>query len=70
MNKKSAFQKCIPIVGGFFDKKERYIQRYKEDLKHASSSYEVKRATQKLELWKKKEPQISITLESIDEIRN
>ena len=70
MNKKTAFKKCIPLVGGFFDKKEHYIQRYEKDLKLASTPYEVKNATQKLELWKSKQPQISITLESINEIRN
>jgi len=70
MNKKTAFKKCIPLVGGFFDKKERYIQRYEKDLKLASTPFEAKKATQKLELWKSKQPQISITLESINEIRN
>ena len=70
MNKKTAFKKCIPLVGEFFDKKEHYIQRYEKDLKLASTPFEVKKATQKLELWKSKQPQISITLESINEIRN
>ena len=70
MNKKSAFKKCVPLVGGFFDKRKEYIKKYTADIDIAKTPYELARAKAKLELWKNKEPQISITLESIDDIRN
>jgi len=69
MNKRSAFKKCVPLIGGFYDKREHYLKRYENDLKSATTIYEVGKAKQKLELWTNKEPQISITLEPIDEIR-
>jgi len=69
MNKKSAFKKCIPLLGGFYDKREHYLKRYKSDIKSATTIYELGKAKTKLELWEQKDPQISITLESIDEIR-
>ena len=69
MDKKNAFKKCVPLVGGFFDRREQYIQRYSTEIKEATDAYKLKRAKEKLALWQKKEPQISITLEPINEIR-
>jgi hypothetical protein len=69
MDKKHAFKKCIPLVGGFFDRREEYMQRYTTEIKMANQPHDLKRAKEKFALWEKKEPQISITLESIDEIR-
>ena len=70
MNKKSAFKKCTPLVGGFFDRREQYMRRYAAEIESAETIYELGKAKAKLELWTNKEPQISITLESIDEIRD
>ena len=69
MDKKYAFKKCIPLIGGFFDRREEYMERYAAEIKTATNPESRKRAKEKLTLWKNKEPQISITLESIDEIR-
>lgn len=68
MNKKSAFKKCVPLIGGFTDRREDYIKRYSEDVGLATSPRKLAIANQKLELWKKKEPQMSISLESINDI--
>tara|TARA_A100001011_G_scaffold392400_1_gene479890 strand:+ start:4430 stop:5113 length:684 start_codon:yes stop_codon:yes gene_type:complete len=68
MNKSTAFKKCIPLIGGFFDKRERYLQKYADDISNAQTDYELKVAKEKLELWEGKPSQISIVLESIDEL--
>ena len=68
MNKSTAFKKCVPLIGGFVDKREQYLKKYTEDITTATTAYELKRAKEKLKLWESKPPQISILLEPIDEL--
>ena len=69
MHKSSAFQKCVPLIGSFSDRSEKFIAQYTKALEEAITPAQRSYAKQKLEMWKKKGPQIAISLESIDEIR-
>ena len=68
MNKSTAFKKCTPLIGDFIDKREKYLEKYSADLASARTPYELKIAKEKISLWEKKPPQISIILEPIDEL--
>jgi hypothetical protein len=69
MHKSSAFQKCVPLIGGFSDRSEKFIAQYTKALEEATTATQRSYAKQKIEMWKKKGPQIAISLESIDDIR-
>ena len=67
MNKTTAFQKCVPLIGGFIDKREVYIKKYTEAISAAQTPAELRKAKEKLSSWEKKPPQISISLEPVDD---
>ena len=68
MNKSTAFQKCIPLIGNFIDKRDLYIEKYNEALRTAETPTQLRQAKEKLSSWKKKPPQISISLEPVNDI--
>lgn len=68
LNKHVAFKKCIPLVGGFDDKRLEYMEKYEEQMNTATTEKEKETAAQKLEMWYNKTSQYRIQLEDINEI--
>ena len=68
MHKGRGFAKCTPLIGSFTDKREMYIKKYTEDAMNATVHGQKSRALKKLELWKSKPVQISISLEPINDL--
>lgn len=68
LDKNSAFKKCIPLVGGFVDKREEYMEMYKSRMASAETEKEKETAAQKLELWYNKPSHYKIHLEGLDDI--
>ena len=67
MNKSTAFQKCIPLIGGFIDKRDVYMKKYREAIADAKTPAQRRIAKEKLSSWEKKPPQISISLEPVND---
>ena len=68
LDKNSAFKKCTPLVGGFVDKREEYMEMYKARISSAETEKEKETAAQKLELWYNKPSHYKIHLEGLDDI--
>jgi hypothetical protein len=68
LNKHLAFKKCIPLVGGFVDKRLEYMTKYEEAMSTAETEKERETAAQKLEMWYNKTSQFRIQLEDLNEI--
>ena len=70
INKRTAFKKCIPLVGSFHDKRKAYMERYEREMCEAETEGQRKKAAQKLEMWYNKPSCYSIQLESLNEIQS
>ncbi len=68
LRKSTAFKKCVPIIGGFTDKRSMYIEKYSKEKISAETECQRKIAAQKLDLWYNKTSQFSIQLEPVHEI--
>ena len=69
MKKHSAFKKCTPLIGGFTDKKNVFLDSYREKYKAAKTNTMKSKYLKKIELWENKDSQFSIQLESVDGIK-
>ena len=67
MHKSSAFKKCIPLIGSFTDRRDFYLEKYKNKLSEAKTTHEKLTISDKIKLWESKDPQISIDLEPLNE---
>ena len=68
LKKSSAFKKCVPLVGGFSNKRKQYMARYLEESLNGPTSYARNKAEQKYQMWYNKEDSYSIQLESVNEL--
>ena len=68
LKKSSAFKKCAPLVGGFRNLRQGWIDEYLSRLESARTPQEAKTAEQKLAMWYNKPDSYSIQLESVDEL--
>ena len=66
LKKSTAFKKCIPLVGGFKNLREEWVNEYLRRSKAATSPIQAKTAEQKMEAWYNKPDSYSIQLESVD----
>lgn len=69
MKKHSAFKKCVPLIGGFTDKRKTFIESYKEKYNAATTNKMKSRYLEKIKMWESKESQFSIQLESVNGIK-
>lgn len=70
LNKRTAFKKCVPLVGSFHDKRRAYMERYEREMSEGETEAQRKKAAQKLEMWYNKPSCYSIQLESLNEIQS
>ncbi len=68
LKKSTAFKKCVPLVGGFKNLREQWINEYANRAASAVSLSEVKTAEQKMQVWYNKPDSYSIQLESVDDL--
>ncbi len=68
LKKSSAFKKCQALVGGFENKRKKFLKRYHEEAQDSPTPSQRKKAEQKWEMWYNKEDSYSIHLESLDEL--
>ncbi len=68
LKKSTAFKKCVPLVGGFKNLREQWINEYANRAASAVSLSEVKTAEQKMHVWYNKPDSYSIQLESVDDL--
>lgn len=68
LNKQTAFRKCTPLVGSFYDKRIMYMEKYEQQMKEADTPSQKEKAAQKLEMWYNKTSCYSIQLENLNEI--
>ena len=69
LKKSSAFKKCTPLIGGFSNKREGFMKRYKDEALQAVTPAQKKKAEQKYDMWYNKEDSYSIQLESVDDLK-
>lgn len=69
LKKSSAFKKCKALVGGFTNKREEFLQRYRSESVSAATPTQRKKAEQKWNMWYNKEDSYSIQLENVDGLK-
>lgn len=68
LKKSTAFKKCVPLVGGFVNKRKQYMAKYLEESLHGSSLSARNKAEQKYKMWYNKEDSYSVQLECVNEL--
>ena len=68
LKKSSAFKKCKPLVGGFTNLREQWVEKYSKKIASANSSSERKIAEQKRNMWYNKDDSYNIQLECVNEL--
>lgn len=69
LKKSSAFKKCKALVGGFENKRKKFLQRYQEDVANSKTAPQKRKAEQKWAMWYNKEDSYSIQLECVDALK-
>ena len=69
LKKSSAFKKCKALVGGFENKRMKFLERYQNDVTNSVTASQKRKAEQKWAMWYNKEDSYSIQLESIDGLK-
>tara|TARA_A200000159_G_scaffold87760_1_gene81275 strand:- start:1214 stop:1879 length:666 start_codon:yes stop_codon:yes gene_type:complete len=69
LKKSTAFKKCKALVGGYSNKREQYLERYRKDISAAKTVTQKKKAEQKWSLWYNKDDSYSIQLESVNGLK-
>lgn len=66
LKKSSAFKKCKALVGGFENKRMKFLERYQDEVANSTTKSQKRKAEQKWAMWYNKEDSYSIQLECID----
>ena len=69
LKKSSAFKKCKALVGGFENKRMKFLERYQNDAANSVTASQKRKAEQKWAMWYNKEDSYSIQLENIDGLK-
>lgn len=69
LKKSSAFKKCKALVGGFENKRKKFLERYQDEVQNSITPSQRKNAEKKWNMWYNKEDSYSIHLENIDELK-
>tara|TARA_B100000161_G_C33518215_1_gene399802 strand:+ start:46 stop:711 length:666 start_codon:yes stop_codon:yes gene_type:complete len=69
LKKSSAFKKCKALVGGFENKRMKFLERYQDEVANSTTQSQKRKAEQKWTMWYNKEDSYSIQLESVDGLK-
>ena len=69
LKKSSAFKKCKALVGGFENKRMKFLEKYQNDAANSATALQKRKAEQKWAMWYNKEDSYSIQLENIDGLK-
>ena len=69
LKKSSAFKKCKALVGGFENKRMKFLEKYQNDAANSVTALQKRKAEQKWAMWYNKEDSYSIQLESINGLK-
>ena len=69
LKKSSAFKKCKALVGGFENKRMKFLERYQDEVANSTTQSQKRKAEQKWAMWYNKEDSYSIQLESVDGLK-